>query len=250
MISKTEEKVKAIELRKQGFSYSEILKEIPVAKSSLSLWLRSVGLSKRVTHILTEKKRLSALRGAVARHNQRIVLTSRIFKETEADIQNISKRELWLMGVMLYWAEGSKEKDHSPGSGVVFGNSDCQMINLFLKWLLEITEVKKENIGFEIYIHENSKNSLERVRKFWADSTGFGIENFNKIYFKRNKIKTNRTNIGTLYYGLLRVKVKRSSTLTRKIAGWVNAINKAIKLPGGVFGNTLAFEARDTRFEP
>ena len=39
---------------------------------------------------------------------------------------------------------------------------------------------------------------------------------------------------GNLYYGLLRVKVKRSSTLTRKIAGWVNAINKVIKLLVGL----------------
>jgi len=36
MLSKIEEKEKAINLRRRGFSYSEILKEIFVAKSTLS----------------------------------------------------------------------------------------------------------------------------------------------------------------------------------------------------------------------
>ncbi len=38
------EKEKAIALRKQGKTYSEILAKIPVAKSTLSLWLHDVGL--------------------------------------------------------------------------------------------------------------------------------------------------------------------------------------------------------------
>jgi intein-encoded DNA endonuclease-like protein len=37
MLAKFKEKEVAIELRKQGYSYSEILKKIPVAKSTLSL---------------------------------------------------------------------------------------------------------------------------------------------------------------------------------------------------------------------
>ena len=56
MIIKNELKSKAIELRKQGFSYSEILKQIPVAKSTLSVWLKNVGLSKKQKQKLTKKK--------------------------------------------------------------------------------------------------------------------------------------------------------------------------------------------------
>lgn len=49
-------KEKAINLRKRGFSYSEILEQIPVAKSTLSSWLHSIGLSKKQKQRLTEKK--------------------------------------------------------------------------------------------------------------------------------------------------------------------------------------------------
>lgn len=41
MISKIEEKQRAIELRRDGLSYNEILKLIPVAKSTLSVWLKN-----------------------------------------------------------------------------------------------------------------------------------------------------------------------------------------------------------------
>lgn len=55
MIEKTLEKLKAIKLRREGLSYREILRYVPVAKSTLSLWLRDVGLAKRQTQRLTKK---------------------------------------------------------------------------------------------------------------------------------------------------------------------------------------------------
>lgn len=41
------EKNKAIELRKQGKTYTEIQKRIPVSKSSLSYWLRDIKLTNK-----------------------------------------------------------------------------------------------------------------------------------------------------------------------------------------------------------
>ena len=55
-MSKPEEKWKAVELRRKGLSYREILQHVPVAKSTLSLWLRTVGLSRPQTQRLTEKR--------------------------------------------------------------------------------------------------------------------------------------------------------------------------------------------------
>lgn len=49
-------KEKAVSLRKQGKTYAEILKEIPVAKSTLSEWFRDVKLSKPQVQRLTLRK--------------------------------------------------------------------------------------------------------------------------------------------------------------------------------------------------
>lgn len=230
MITKSEERKKAIKLRKKGHTYSEILREIPVAKSTLSLWLGQVGLSKKQKQNITKKKLDAAKRGAMAMKQLRIERVAKIRKETKKDIESISKRDLWLMGIMLYWAEGAKEKEGiRHGIGIDFGNSDPKMINLFLIWLNKIADVSYDDIYFTIYIHENSKNRLSFVRKYWAEHTKLPINKFQSVYFKKHNIKTVRKNIGDNYFGLLRVRVSKSSDLNRRIMGWVTRIDELTK---------------------
>lgn len=209
-MSKFQEKQEAIQLRKQGYSYSEILKQIPVAKSTLSLWLRSVNLAKRQKQRLTEKKLAAALRGAKKRKEQRIALVNKIYQEAGRDIKRITKRELWLMGIMLYWAEGSKEKEGYRAVGIQFSNSDAFMIKLFLKWLFDICKIERKRIRFEVYIHDNHKHRIKEIIGHWAKYTGFPDSYFPSVYFKRGNPQTKRTNIGRSYYGVLRIKVKSS----------------------------------------
>src|SRR5207247_3622548 len=45
IMAKPVERERAIELRRHGLSYREIRAQVPVAKSTLSLWLRQVGLA-------------------------------------------------------------------------------------------------------------------------------------------------------------------------------------------------------------
>lgn len=228
MIKKEREKTHAIKLRRRGYSYSEILEKIPVAKSSLSLWLQSVGLSRKIRHRLTEKKRLSALKGAKKRHEQRLSLTKQILTKAENEIDHISERELWLIGTCLYWAEGSKEKENYPGSNAQFANSDPKMIKLFLKWLNKICKIPKDMIYFDIYLHENYRYMVDLVVEYWSNSTGYPKECFDHIYYKKNKIKTKRTNIGNSYFGVVKIRVRRSSSLLRQITGWINGIYNSI----------------------
>jgi hypothetical protein len=131
-----------------------------------------------------------------------------------------------LIGIALYWGEGAKEKEYRPGSGIKFSNSDPYMIRVFLRWLLEIVRVPEEKIYFDIYIHENYKDKINQVINYWSNNTGFSQKDFNHIYFKKNKINTKRKNIGDSYFGLLRIGVRSSSSLNRRITGWIQGINK------------------------
>ncbi len=219
-------KEKAIDLRKRGLSYSEIIGQIPVSKSTLSLWLHLVELSKKQKQRLTDKKLASALKGAQARKTQRIKISNEIKVESCAQIKSINYKELLLIGTALYWAEGSKEKEHSVSQGVIFSNSDPLMIKLFIKWLKEILSVKEEEIVPEIYIHENSINNITAVKKYWSGITNIPISEFNRVYFKKNKLSTKRKNIGKNYYGLLRIRVRRSTNMNRKISGWIEGVLK------------------------
>ncbi len=221
-------KEKALTLRRSGFSYSEILKQIPVAKSTLALWLQSVGLSKKQKQRLTEKRIAAAFRGGARKKAIRLETIKRIHEDAAKDIVAISVREFFLLGVTLYWGEGSKEKDFAPGSAVIFTNSDPRMVRIFVKWLLEICRVSINDICPELYIHEHAARRVPEAVIFWSLATGLHKDCFSRVYFKRNKFNTKRHNVGEKYYGLLRIRVLRSSSLNRKIAGWINAITQCI----------------------
>ena len=135
-------KARAIQLRKGGSSYSEILKVIPVAKSTLTEWFVDVGLSKRQKQKLTEKKKAGQRLGAAARRSKRIQVQSQIISVARKEIGVLSERELLLVGACLYWAEGSKEKSYQPGSPLKFSNSDWRMVKIFQEFLRRILKLK------------------------------------------------------------------------------------------------------------
>ncbi len=227
MQTKLIEKEKVIALRRQGKTYSEIRKVVHVAKSTVTLWLQEVGLSKKQKQNITAKRIAGALRGAMARKNDRIRRQTEIINTAILDIKSISKRELFLIGVILYWAEGGKGKEWRPSQRLAFSNMDPRMVRLFLRWLIEIAKIPRDMIGFEVTLHETHAFRVLECREYWVGVTGFPLSVLNKVYYKKAKIMTKRRNIGEQYFGILRVTVRESTTLVRKIAGWTEGIVQA-----------------------
>lgn len=222
-------KMKAIELRKRGKSYSEILSEIKIAKSTLSLWLREVRLSVPQKQRLTEKRLAAAKKGGDVKRSYRIAITKKIEREAVSEIGKVTERELFLIGTALYWAEGSKQKiNHSISQPVVFSNSDVQMIKVFLSWL-RVIHVKNDDIKFSIYLHETARFQSEEIRKYWSKSLKLSINRFEKIYFKKGSSNSFRKNKGKGYVGQLRIVIKKSTNLSRQINGWAIAITNSLK---------------------
>ncbi len=217
-------KLKAISLRRAGKTYAEILAEVPVAKSTLSLWLRSVGLSSPQNQRITDKRIAAARRGAAAKKERRLKEVENFAAQGIKDISSISERELWLIGIALHWAEGAKQNLRSPSAGLMFGNSDPKMIRLYIKWLLYIG-VQRENIYFELYCHTSRRSEVLEFKRRWEKELRIQIAR-GKIYFKNGNIKTNRSNSADLYRGLLRIKVRSSTELNRRIHGWIEGIAK------------------------
>lgn len=231
--------MRAVELRKRGLSYSEIRAEVPVSKSTLSLWLNSVELTEEQKERLASISRRAALAGAKTRRHMRRSRQSQMYSAAMKAIDTITPRELWLMGTVLYWAEGAKEKEYRPGSGVEFTNSDPALVHLFLKWIQEVCGVERERIVFAIYLHESHRDSLEKVRTFWAGQTCFPLQEFERVYFKSNK-PTSRRNIGRCYHGVLRIEIRASSKELRRITGWMMGIDTS--LGGSVTATRLPLE--------
>jgi len=216
MQGKVHEKAQAIKLRTQGKTYNEILKEVPVAKSTLSLWLRDVGLLKAQTQKITAKKRAAQIRGGKARKDARVHETEQTYKKAASNVGILSQRERLLVGAALYWAEGAKERSTTRSQGIDFGNSDVHMMKFFREWLIDCMGVIPDDMSYSLYIHENSKSRISEVKHWWGSKLGIDPSAISYVYYKTHNPKTKRSNIGDDYYGLLRIRVCRSSSLQRE----------------------------------
>jgi hypothetical protein len=224
MLIKEKEREAAITLRKDGKTYAEILSVIPVAKSTLSLWLRDVNLSSKQKHRITIKKKSSQLKGARARKNIRITETEKIFRSSKETLGTFSHRDLFILGIALYWAEGTKEKEYRPSVPIEFANSDPNMIAIFIHWLRKCLHVSNTEIQLILHVHQNRQADIPNFKKFWMQVTGLQEQDFGTVVIKKHNPKTKRRNVGDTYKGLLAIRVRRSTMLNRQIQGWIYGI--------------------------
>lgn len=211
------EKEEAIKLRNKGLSIKEIAQRIGVAKSSVSLWVRNVELnleqierlSKRVSGIrVIEKRRKTRLENEKAK--RQIILD-----KAEKQIKKISQKELWLMGVMLYWAEGGKTQ-----RGLVrFSNGDPEMIKIIMAFFREVCRVPEEK--FRGYIHIHPHLDHKKAEKYWATVTGIAQSKFFKTYRKINISSKNKRD--SLPLGVFDIYIC-DTELFLKISGWAKGI--------------------------
>jgi len=225
-------KTTAIELRKKGLSYSEIQKKVKAPRSTLSSWLKGVELSAEQLQRLTDKR----LKIAKDNSAKRILKTAKLIEEikftSSYDVKKISKKELWLMGVILYWRERlSSRSEADLKNGVRFSSSDPDLIKFFIKWLKEIGGIKIDEIKFDLFLKKNENLSEETIKKaviFWSDKTGFPRSYFlNHVYFQkenRSEDSGNTKRKSKNQNGFLRIRVRSSSMLARQIAGWVKGV--------------------------
>lgn len=225
-VQKNKTKQKALELRSQGKSYKEISTILGISKSTLSYWLNRIEITSEQKAVLLEKQREGRLKGAQKRKTWRITKEHSILAKAAIEISRISRRELWLLGIMAYWCEGSKQKANNISGRVIFANSDPFLIKLFVKWIKEICKVSENRLVYTLYIHETG--NLDASFNFWSKVLGVNKDYFAKTVLKKHNISTNRKYDNDLYFGLLRVTVRNSTDLNRQIKGWIDGVNSSL----------------------
>jgi hypothetical protein len=108
-----------------------------------------------------------------------------------------------------------------PQRPSIFTNSDPALIRFFLRFL-DVTGTPRSDLRFRVSIHE--KADVEAAQQFWIDVTGATASQFFTPTLKRHNPVTVRKNVGETYHGCLRIDVKRSADLYRRIEGWSEAI--------------------------
>lgn len=169
MRRKIEEKLKAIELRKKGYSLSEIVAKIGVAKSSVSVWVRNVFLSDKARRRLLTKIKLGQLISAENKRQrtQKIIDNYRRQAIREVVRKSLDKIYKKIMCSLLYWCEGSKDYY----KGVYFANSDPRLVKTFLQLFRESFDLNEKRFRACVHLHQYH-NSMKQL-KFWSDITKF-----------------------------------------------------------------------------
>lgn len=177
------EKEKAIKMRIRGMSYSQIREKIKVSKSTLSIWLEPYPLTVDRIRELRDFNPIRIEKSRNTKLKNRQEKLQKIYKIASEEIGVISKRDLFIAGLFLYWGEGTK----SARDVVAFTNTDPNMIKFFIKWL-ELFNVKRNQLKIKLHLYSDMDQMKEKM--FWSKKLGIPTKNFRKTYIKQSTLKS------------------------------------------------------------
>lgn len=212
---------KALALRKQEMSYSQIKKILGVSKSTLSGWLRDYPLSEQR---IKELQRIGARRSEHAiekfRETMRQKREKRLeetYKTQKKRVLPLNKRELFLAGLFLYWGEGTKCRMDTVG----MANSDPSVIKFFITWVTKSLKVPSENLRVQLHLYNDMNTNKEL--NYWSEELKIPLEQFTRPYIKASFSK--RINHkGSFKHGTCKVRV-HNVPLAEKIIMTLKAIS-------------------------
>ncbi len=207
-------------MRKNGWSYNLISQRLGLAKSTLSDWL------KNIPYEPNEEVRMRIKNGpaksVTVRNQKRMLLSEQINEIAESEINGLSERDLWLVGLGLYIGEGSKTQET-----VKVVNSDPNVIRLTMYWFKCSLKLSDQNLSLRIHVYPDT--NIEAAFEYWMKVTNLPRDAFQGISIDRRTTKL-RLNHGKLPYGTLHVSVRckgdreKGVLLHRRIMGWLQSI--------------------------
>ncbi len=216
-MAKQLEKSKALKLRKKGKSISVIAKELQISKSTVSHWCKDIKLTKeQISHIAKESQHratASLLLAAEVQRDERIKNIERERRVGAKRVGSLTNRDVYMVGLGLYWGEGYKKGSQEFG----FTNSDPNMILFYLRWLKMSFNIERDQLILRVSINQYHKPRESEVLQYWSELIEVPESQFTKTSF----IKTNakKLHYTERHYGTLRVKVRKGTFLRHQVLG-------------------------------
>jgi len=123
-----------------------------------------------------------------------------------------------MLGIGLYLGEGSKKE-----TVFQFTNSNPKLIRIFLSWLEDVLEVKKENLILRVMVNQIHKKRDGVIKKHWSHITGVPENQFRKTIFIKSKNKKIYENFEE-HFGTLAVRARNGTRLQYKTLGLCYAL--------------------------
>jgi hypothetical protein len=208
-MAKRELRSKALELRKKGLCYSEIKRDLDVAKSTLSDWLKNYPLSSDQMKRLKGKRSIAIEKYRATMLNKRLDRYNEILKTEKERLLPLNDRDLIIGGLFLYWGEGGKTNKGQ----VNISNSDPKILKIMRKWLLVVFGIPDEKMRIRLTLYTNM--NIQQEKLFWSDALNLPYSQFRKIQLKNG---VNRSNSG-FTHGTCELVVTDTKTKTKILAG-------------------------------
>lgn len=224
-MAKQIEKETALSLRLKGMSIGEISRTLHVSKGTVSLWCRNIALTplqihdiaKRSQHHATEKLLLVAEKQRLKRE-----IDSRKMTETgRKDVGGLSKRDVFMVGLGLYWGEGYKQGSQELG----FTNSNPAIIMFYLNWLEKIYDMQRTDLILRVSINTDHTYRIQEVQQYWSKLTSVPLSQFTKPSLIKTAAAKRYTN-HQQHFGTLRVKVRKGTHMRRRILGSISSLSE------------------------
>lgn len=149
------EKEKAIQMRKQGASFSDISTDLGVSKGTLSKWLQDILLTEEeilnIRRVGWEKGQVSRDRYRKAMKEKRERSEAELYKKILERFNEISENSLFIAGLTLYEAEGDKKSR----SDISFTNTDPRMLVFFICWAEKFLNIPHDSFRVQLHLYEN-----------------------------------------------------------------------------------------------
>lgn len=210
------DKILAIELRKQGNSYNQISAALKIPKSTLSEWFSKENWSQQLRTKLDPASKANFIAHSALMHSARAKILNDYYQSIKAGAakQYFDYRSdpLFAAGLMLYLGEGSKCYKNQVG----IANSDPNVLKIFLRFLRKFTDIEPQKIKFWVLIYPD----LDKIRcqNYWLTELGLS----EKSLYKTQTIK-GRELTKKLHYGVGNIRIS-STRLKVLIDKWISLL--------------------------
>ncbi len=215
------EKEIARRLRAEGKSIKEIERLIGVRRSSISVWVRDIVLTAE------QKKRLAARTLALdVLERRRQTRLANGYKARYpfllrgvADIEALEHIDVLMLGLGLYWGEGSK----TTRGTIELSNTDPRIIQIHVLFLTQVCGFPKNRLRGHVGVHAHL--SSHAAEKYWARISGIPVSQFYRTSIQKSRAGNGERD--ALPYGTFSVSV-HNTEMRIKLEGWIQGVYKRL----------------------
>ena len=219
-MAKCAERITARDLRKDGRSIKSIARSLDVAPSTVSGWCRDIEISEAQIAALSDFVRMRGyagrMKGARMHRERRLERVREGYSSAMKDFSSLSKRDLLIAGIALYWAEGGRK----GARRFRFANSDPTMVRFILRWLHECFGVSIRRVSFRVLINESHRDRESAVVQFWRRCTSAPPRAFRRTIFIHANTRKEYSNRDA-HFGTLHMEVLRGSDIIHRVHGFL-----------------------------